>query len=188
MKDDPAWPWLEGPHARDSGPGRMRVNLPVGAAHVATKPTDVWTVLGSCVSVVLHVPARQISAICHAQLPKRAHPDFACREDCPSTCHRAERDASQMKFVTCNVEYMVESLAALGVTPREMTAAVIGGAKVLQVLGQASTIGEQNVMMARHVLSAYGIECQTEDVGGSRGRTLWYASDTGRIDVRYHGR
>jgi chemotaxis protein CheD len=160
-----------------------KITLGVGAVHVATKPNLVWTVLGSCVSMVLFVPRMKVSAICHAQLPKPGNSVEPCSNECPHPCFRNRSDTNAFRFVTCCAEYMFKALDRMQVRKSEIAASVIGGASLLGIALKRS-VGNQNVEIARQILESHGISVAYDNTGGTHGRAVTYATDTGQIDVR----
>ncbi len=189
MSDNVTRPPLLVPVDKLAGAGRedsAKIALGVGAVHVAAEPGVVWTVLGSCVSVILFVPRMKVSAICHAQLPRPTDSVEPCKESCPHPCFRNYSDANSFRFVTCCAEYMFKALAHMRVRKGDIAASIIGGANVLRGVDVKRSVGYQNVDMARQILDHHGISVTHMDTGGSQGRTLTYATETGKIKVRLH--
>jgi len=81
---------------------------------------------------------------------------------------------------------MLRSLAFLQVPKHEITASLIGGANVLRGFDPNRSVGYQNVDIARKTLERHGILVSHQNIGGTLGRTLTYATDTGKIKVRLH--
>lgn len=162
----------------------VKVHLGVGEVFIAEKPVVVWTVLGSCVAVILRAPSRHVSAICHAQLPAPLDEALDCVESCPHPCFNRLDGSNRLKFVTCCVEYMLAEMSARGVMSREMACAIVGGASLVAVSTRHLGVGQQNVDMARRLVEARGIAMKYTDTGGTAGRTLVFNSATGQIKVR----
>ncbi|MGC4063307.1 MAG: chemotaxis protein CheD [Polyangiaceae bacterium] len=161
-----------------------RIHLGVGDVHVAEVPTVAWTVLGSCVAIIFFAPSRQISALCHAQLPVPLDKAVDCREGCPHPCFRRARTSTNLKFVTCSVDYMLAKLHSIGVSKQDVACALVGGANVINVSSAKLAIGTQNVVAAKSVLEEHAIRIRYENVGGAVGRTVTYHTATGRLHVR----
>ena len=49
----------------------QKIFLQPGEVVISTAPQNVWTVLGSCISIVLYSRRLKVSAICHAKLPEQ---------------------------------------------------------------------------------------------------------------------
>jgi chemotaxis protein CheD len=172
---------------RASAGKQGRLNLGIGEVYIALEPTTVWTVLGSCVAVILFEPRRKVSAICHARLPAPGNAANACASQCASPCsHPCRRGRADLKlnYVTCCVEYMLDELALLQIPKNGLAAALVGGASMVEAADRPRPIGQQNVEVAYKVLGRYGIQIHHEDTGGNYGRTLTYVTDSGTIKVR----
>jgi two-component system chemotaxis response regulator CheB len=134
---------------------------------VVKKPTQIGTLLGSCVSICLSNPTRSIAAMNHFMLPT------------------ADPDSEIGKFGDTSTEKIISEVLALDPDPRNYTAALYGGAAVLGHLGvDGGEIGGRNSQMARKILSDHGIRIETEDVGGRRGRRIDFFTDRNRVDCR----
>jgi len=172
-----------GPDVRNSS--NSRLTLAVGAAHVSLEPAVVWTVLGSCVAVILYAPARRISAICHASLPLPAEQQATCNAHCPHPCRRRAA-GTELKFVSCCIDFMRGGLSRIGISDSMLVASIVGGATQLQDTNVASSVGTRNVTTARELLKRHSIHVGHENVGGTGGRTVTYITDTGQLSVRNH--
>ncbi len=168
-------------------PAPAKVILGIGEAYVAKEHCLVWTVLGSCVSVVFYVPSMKVSTICHAQLPTPTGLARPCDVECPHPCRRAKPEFNQHRFVSCSIEYMLDALYLMNAPKSAITAYIVGGASVIASTEAKHSVGQQNIDTDRQLLSQRGIPVSYEDLGGLHGRTLTYATGTGAIVVRLHG-
>ena len=155
--------------------------LSLGELIIADTPTNVWTVLGSCVSVVLYNPRLKVSALCHAQLAEtdvfgkktrgvldEKYFDIAVKDD--------------FRYVGCSIKYMLEQFLARGINKNEICASIYGGANVIALF--THKIGTINSIAAVEVLEKYGIRIIKKDIGGEKSRTIRHYSDTGVTHVR----
>lgn len=143
--------------------GRRRVYLHPGQLHAAAEPTEVTTVLGSCVAVCLWDPEARIGGVNHYTLPLP-----------PGGDRRSPR------FAEGAIEVLLEQVLSLGGVKRHLRAKVCGGGGSLgggRMSGRS--LGLENVEVARERLTALGIPILAEDVGGARGRKLIFQTDTG---------
>ncbi len=132
---------------------------------LADEPTQVTTVLGSCISVTLYSPRLKIGSICHAVLPKG-------------------RELSPSKFCDQSVHYMLKYFSEQGISPAELEAKLFGGAEMFSVTRTVRsdlTVGAQNILIARETLRSAGLEPLVADVGGRLGRKLVFYSHTGEV-------
>jgi chemotaxis protein CheD len=145
-----------------------REYLKVAEGGLYLEPTMVQTVLGSCLGAAFHVPSSGIGAFFHAFLPW-----YAEFED---------KSASQAyRFVDTSIALVVKKFARLGVRPTQMTVSLIGGANWL--VGERASVGARNVAAAYETLDRFGIRPEFADVGGRRGRKVFFQSATGELRI-----
>jgi chemotaxis protein CheD len=161
---------------------KMRINLLPGQMIVASSNEEIWTILGSCISIVLHSPFRRISAMNHAQFPA---PGFG--EGCPPTCPRSCGlvSSSNNKFVTCSFELMLSGLRKLNVSPGELDVRLYGGAAMMALNVGGSSVGERNIAAAEKIVAAHNLSFHFRDVGGNKPRKLLHNSSTGETKLIY---
>lgn len=151
--------------APDTG-ARPQVYLHAGQLAVATAPTAIATVLGSCVAVCLWDPATRIAGVNHFLLP-----------------HHVERERSA-RFGNVAVPQLVDAVVRAGATRARLVAKVFGGASVLGVGPRARRLGDENAALALQLLEEARIPVLDRDVGGQRGRKLVFVSDEGTAWVK----
>jgi chemotaxis protein CheD len=163
-------------------PTKRRVNLLPGQMIIASSNKEIWTILGSCISIVLHSPFRRISAINHAQLPA---PGFG--EGCPPTCPRScgVESASDKRYVTCSFELMLTGLRKLNVSPGELDVRLYGGAAMMALNVGGSSVGERNIAAAEKIVASHNLSFHFRDVGGNTARKLVHNSGTGETRIVY---
>ena len=166
--------------------GYDNVYLYPGELYIAESPTIVWTLLGSCIAVVLYNKQRRMGAICHAQLPEERFRDKACSLRCDHPCYTDAPDPARFKYATCSIRFMYDRFMAQGMQRDDITVKLFGGASVLEGVRDTINVGEENVKVARKVLQEYKLKIVRKDVGGRRGRTLYFYSDTGEVFMKKH--
>lgn len=148
------------------GGGRAQVYLHAGQIAVATEPTAIVTVLGSCVAVCLHDPVARVGGMNHFLLPLHV-----------------EREQSA-RFGTVAVPQLVEAVVRAGARRASLVAKVFGGASVIGAFRGARNLGDENVQLALRLLEEARIPVLDRDVGGARGRKLIFHVDDGAAWVR----
>ena len=88
----------------------------------------VWTILGSCVSVLIHSPELNMGWMNHAQLPEE-NSNGTCKASCPNPCGRSS-SGDRFRYATCSVRGMLDSIRANGVKMGNLKVVVIGGASM----------------------------------------------------------
>ena len=74
--------------------------------------------------------------------------------------------------------------------PRRYVARLAGGAQILRLGGSGTLprIGDQNALAVQEALKSNGIPVKGTDLGGSKGRSVWFnPGEGGQIRVRTVG-
>ena len=164
-----------------------KIYLKAGEVYIAKKPSIVWTVLGSCLSVILYSKAHKISAISHAQLPtpnKRTEHNLKCSLSCPSTCLQKDEEViDELRFVSCSIKYMVDKLGKLGIAKKDLKAAIYGGAQLFDSAKDLFLIGPRNLKEAHFVLNDLHIPIINENVLGNKSRLINFRTAEGIVSI-----
>lgn len=150
--------------------------LKPGEMHLTRQPAVIQTILGSCVAVIFYNTRTGAAAICHALLPQ-------CKEG--SYCD--EGGVVTYRYVDSSVNRMLVEFAKLGISGQEIEAKLFGGASMFEKESTDQTsrsVGNQNVVMARHLLEQADVRLVAFDTGGYQGRKLFFKSDTGEVLVK----
>lgn len=145
------------------------VYLEPGGLMAAARPTEVTTILGSCVSVCLWDERLHLGGMNHFLLPTAPYGQT------PSSRHG---DAA--------IPMLLKELERLGSQRSNLRAKVFGGAHMagLPTPGTAPTLGERNAELARRLLAEVGIVIIAEDLGGRAGRKLRFRTEDGMALVK----
>lgn len=132
--------------------------------------------LGSCAGVTIVDTDTGACALAHVFLPELP-PGGARKEAGPGT------------YADVAIPELVRRVRELGGagTVRRLVAVVAGGAQMFGAR-PGNDVGERNIEAVRAALHAAGIRIVSEDVGGSKGRTVRVTADRGvRVTVRVVG-
>lgn len=155
-------PRAEAPATADA----RKFYLHAGQLYASAEPTEIVTVLGSCVAVCLYDVSRAVGGVNHFLLPGAG----------PTPSPRYAKDA---------VEMLIAQLVAFGARRSRLEAKLFGGAAVLRMGADSGRdIGSRNIEAARAELTAGRIPVVSEDVGGDRGRKLVFSTADGTALVR----
>jgi chemotaxis protein CheD len=127
--------------------------------------------LGSCVALCLFDPSSRVAGLAHVVLPGNDPADLP-----------------NARFAGNALCALLGALAAIGGAqdPRRYQARLAGGAHV--VATGLPRIGDKNVEAVKAALAQARVPIYAEDVGGRRGRTVWFdPRDNGKIRVRTVG-
>jgi two-component system chemotaxis response regulator CheB len=126
------------------------------------------TLLGSCVAVCLKHETKPYAAMNHYLLATN-----------PGGGHEQEKG----RFGDTSIENIVWLMKKLDENGR-LTAKIYGGGAVVGHLGTTSDIGGKNIEIARTLLKRKGIPITEEDVGGTRGRRIYFDTAANRVVVK----
>ncbi len=147
---------------------RKTAYLFAGQLYLSTEPSQVTTILGSCVAACVWDPAEGIGGLTHFLLP--AGPD---------------KGPTSPKFGNTAISTLLAGLVRLGARHERLLSKVFGGACVLEPMRERSRhLGLQNVEIALRLLGERSIPVLAQDVGGERGRKLIFHTDTGGSWIR----
>jgi chemotaxis protein CheD len=145
--------------------GRRKVYLHAGQLYASNEPTEIVTILGSCVSICLFDLSCGIGGLNHFMLPN----------DSPTVSPR---------YLPHAMDLLLRQLAAFGARRSRLEAKLFGGASVLKGGANGSDLGLRNVEAARARLVHDQIPIVAEDVGGSRGRKLHFLTSDGTALIK----
>jgi len=140
----------------------------VGEIFVGIKPTEIVTVLGSCVGVCLYDKVELIGGMNHYLLPLWNG-----------------NGLESPKYGNVAIPKLIENMENIGCLRRNMEAKIFGGANIHRSNSEGQLIGQKNILIAKEVLREYGIPIRAEDTGGNNGRRIMMISDVNRIILKY---
>jgi chemotaxis protein CheD len=124
----------------------------------------VSTILGSCISVCLWDPCLALGGINHYMLPLWNGEGLATP-----------------KYGNIAINLLLEKMLALGCRQEHLTAKVFGGSRVIRGDAATISIGDRNVILAREILSSYGIPIAASATGGALGMKIQFNTRTGTV-------
>ena len=136
--------------------------------------TIITYALGSCIGIALYDPMIKLGALVHIMLPERVN-----------------SDANIFKYADTGVRETLRKLYAYGAVKHRMTAKIAGGAKMFDMKGKSSAmgnIGERNAQMVKRVLMQEGIRIVKEDLGANYARTMSLDLENGMVIIKTFGR
>ena len=133
---------------------------------IATEPTEIHTVLGSCVAVCLVDQTTFTAGMNHYLLP------LWNNDGIPSP-----------KFGNISIVKLIEGMEKAGCQRKNIIAKVFGGASPSGLT--TSQVGSRNIDIAEDILREYGIRIVGKDVGGTNSRKIVLNSVNGKVVLRY---
>ena len=146
------------------------VFLNPGEMHCGFAPARVWTILGSCVSIVVWHEKLQFGGMTHYLLPERGEGGSAT----PLMLDpRYGVDACKL---------LLAAMRRAGVRPEQCQARVFGGSQTHSSSGAASeSIGRRNASVAHDFLTANRIRLVSESLFGAGHRRVYFDLGSGRV-------
>lgn len=161
-------------------------NITLGEVYVVEKPEIVWTVLGSCVAIILYHPQSGRGAICHAQLPHQHEKENYCFDECPRRCNRESKTGVLiMKYLDCSFNLMMDKMKEMGFKNNSLQAHLFGGSNALGLTLNGKTVGDKNISLAEELLDRQKIKVLERDVLGNVGRKIEFNFFTGSSRITY---
>lgn len=161
------------------------IQLNPGKGYFSDQPEIIATILGSCLTIILHNTPLRITAACHAQLP--LHPLLL-----NAGIRTADVRENRFKFVDSSLLVMYNWMKDHGLQDCEIDVKLFGGGDVLQVNTDKyrcdKRVGLQNIETALRVILDKGLRITAIDVGGESGRKLFIYTHTGEVYLKKLGK
>lgn len=138
--------------------------LEPGFVVVPSSPTVISTVLGSGVSICLYDRKRKLGGMNSFQLPLIR-----------------EKGKTTTRYGNVAVWSLIRMMVEDGSKIKNLEAQIIGGAHNPELSHQ--NMGQENVRIARRILTREKIAVTSEDTGGSKGRKVVYYTHTNETAV-----
>ncbi len=124
--------------------------------------------LGSCICVALYDTKNRIGGLAHILLPY------------------SSEDSRNPKYANHAIPTLIEEMRKMGAKRENIVAKISGGAQIFKHMTlEFLKIGEKNIKAVREILKKLNIRIVAEDVGGTRGRNVYFFVSNGKLLVRY---
>ncbi len=145
------------------------VKIHIGQLHASRNPVEIFTLLGSCVSVCFHDPVSRIGGMNHILLPGKADLDHF--------------DQSARYGINA-MEILINKLHKEGAERKKLRAKVFGGAHIIRSVSEADSPGRRNLDFVFRFLEIEGFPVISMDVGGFNARKIFFRTDTGMVRLK----
>jgi chemotaxis protein CheD len=146
----------------------IRKFIHVGEINIGARPTEISTILGSCIAVCLYDSVQCIGGMNHYLVPLWN-----------------EHGLQTPKYGNISIPRLIESMLNVGCEIENMEAKIFGGGNVIDVSSEDMMVGRKNILIAKEILKEYHIPITASDVGGDKGRRIMMRSDTGKVFLKY---
>jgi chemotaxis protein CheD len=135
-----------------------------GGINTSTKPQVYWTVLGSCVSVILYDVEKRYVGMNHYMLPIWMG-----------------RELSSPMYGDVAINRLINKMKSHGSKKEDLKAWIVGGA---ERTNKTFKIGRKNIQIAINILREHDIAVACRHTGGEYGRKVKFFSDTGQLYLK----
>ncbi len=152
--------------------GVIEIFLQPGELYFGDRSTRIRTLLGSCVSLVLWHPEKQLGGMSHFMLPTRT---------------RGRGQGLDGRYGDEAIALLLEEIKRTKTRPQDYSLRLFGGGNMFPSLGRDNDghIGERNIQAARSLIREHGLQCNGEDVGGTAHRNLIFDVWSGRVAIKH---
>lgn len=150
----------------------QRLTIGISDWKVCKAPDILVTyALGSCVGICLYDPVSKIAGLSHIMLPD-------------SKAITSEGTVNRMKFADTAIVDMMNKMISMGASQQKLIARIAGGAVMFETQNNKFNIGERNINAVRKALAELKIPIVAQDVGENYGRTVFFYSQDGRVEIK----
>lgn len=147
------------------------ISVGISDLNIALVPDILVTyALGSCVGICLQDKQKNVCGLAHIMLPWSTEANNA-------------KENPRRYADTCITE-LLNTMQRSGAALPRLTAKIAGGAQMFAGTSGVFNIGERNVDAVKKVLAHYKIPIVAEDTGKNYGRTVFFHSTTGVMEVK----
>lgn len=142
---------------------------------VAKVPDRLITIgLGSCVGIALIDKVSGVGGLAHIMLPDST---------------KFNKVNNDIKFADLAIPILINKMREMGANIRNLRAKIAGGASMFNFSDSKINmdIGDRNSKAVKEILRSFSIPIESEDVGGTKGRTITFDTSTGELYVRTVG-
>ena len=147
----------------------VEVFLHPGDFYFGKAPTQIGTLLGSCVSITVWHPHRNVGGMCHIQLPERQGP---------------QATSPHARYADEAVALFAREVEACRTSASSFQVKLFGGGRMSgRRLVNNKDVGQRNIDAARRALLLHGFRIMTEHVGGTIYRRIHFDLQSGDVQV-----
>lgn len=151
------------------------IRVGIADLNLTSAPNRLITVgLGSCVGIALYDSEKRIGGLAHIMLPDST---------------QFSKISNLNKFADLAIPELMEKMKEKGANLKKIKAKIAGGASMFNFSDKnmMMDIGNRNSISVKNMLKNYSIPLISEDVGGSKGRTMIFDTANGIVQIRTVG-
>lgn len=142
---------------------------------IAKNPDQIMTIgLGSCVGIAIIDKKNGVGGLAHIMLPDSA---------------KFNKVTNEIKFADLAIPILIKEMVGNGAKQSDLRAKIAGGASMFNFSDSKVNmdIGARNSIAVKEVLKKMNIPIDSEDIGGTKGRTITFDTVTGNLQIKTVG-
>jgi len=153
-----------------------------GELYISNKKEVISTVLGSCISVCMYDTVKGIGGMNHFMLPESTLSEgvYYTRKG----LNKEELTENSMRYGITAMEILIGEMQKKGAERRNLRAKIFGGGNVISRNRNRASVGDKNIGFARAYLKTEGIKIESENVGSSYGRKIFFLTGKNTVFVK----
>lgn len=152
------------------------IKVGIGDLNIVESPAKIMTIgLGSCIGIMLYDRKMKIAGLSHIMLPDS---------------NQFREIANPMKFADLAIPILLSKMKERGCNKINIIAKIVGGASMFKFADAklSSDIGRRNSEMVKYILKEKEkIPIVSEEIGGSKGRTMIVDAKDGTVTIKVIG-
>ncbi len=163
----------------------QKIRLDPGEIFINTQPAEIYTVLGSCVSITLYHPRLKQVAMSHCRKPDQ-------------TCYHMVDGLKICRelgdYVACSLRFMLAFFDQKGIERKELIIKLFGGALMSQGVAPVgnkeegshlfTSMGKRNSERALELIRNERLHLTASDIGGPWARQIVFYTHTGEVQLK----
>ena len=143
------------------------IRVPIAGIGIGHRDDILFTVVGSCVAIMLYDKKYAIGGMIHIVLG-----------------YSKNREEPPAKYADTGIPYLIQKMTQQGASAHRLKAAKItGGGEMFEVLNSRNSVSRKNIRDVQEVLAQHGITIIASDLGGKTGRRVSFDVATGKVNV-----
>lgn len=153
-----------------------------GEYYISTTGEVISTVLGSCISVCMYDPIKGIGGMNHFMLPESS--GASEKYYTQNKLNTEQLTENSMRYGITAMEILIGELQKKGAHRVNLRAKIFGGGNVITKTTTGPSVGDKNIGFARAYLKTEGIKIESENVGNTYGRKIFFLTGKNSVFVK----
>ncbi|MBF0286732.1 MAG: chemotaxis protein CheD [SAR324 cluster bacterium] len=148
------------------------IRVPIAGANVGRAGETLFTVVGSCIAIMLYDKERMLGGMVHIMLG-----------------YAKDRKDNPAKYADTGIPLLLKMMQEAGAAPHRLGRAKIsGGGEMFDVLNKEDSVSRNNIKEVKELLGQHNIQIIASDCGGKAGRRISFDVSTGHVLVSMQDR